>query len=132
MANKRSKIGKIIIPIGMKPRPRPHEIEVAEILATHFKVDVEFVPTTKRSTPDFLIDGILWELKSPQGKGKNNIQRQLQYASHQSSNVIIHAGRSKMHANKIRREVEYQFKIIKSVERLLYIAKDKKVIEIKR
>jgi hypothetical protein len=132
MGNKKNKPGKIIIPVGMKPRPRPHEIEVAEILAEHFKVDVEFVPTTERSTPDFLINGVLWELKSPQGKGKNNIQRQLQYASRQSSNVIIHAGRSKMHASKIRREVEYQFKIVKSAERLLYVSKDKKVVEIKR
>lgn len=114
----------------MKPRPRQHEIEVAEILAGHFKTDIEFIPTTNRNTPDFLIDGVLWELKSPTGTGKNNIQRQLQYASHQSSNVIIHAGRSKIHGAKIKREVERQFKIIKSVKRLLFISKDKKVIEI--
>ncbi|MGI9027412.1 MAG: hypothetical protein ACR2FM_01020 [Candidatus Saccharimonadales bacterium] len=132
MVIKKNKPGKIIIPVGMKPRPRQHEIEVAEVLAEHFKVDVEFVSATKRSSPDFLIDGILWELKSPQGTGKNNIQRQLQYASRQSKNVIIHAGRSKMHANKIRREVEYQFRIITSVKRLLYISKDKKVVEIER
>ncbi len=116
----------------MKPRPRQHEIDVAEILAEYFRVDVEFVPTANRNTPDFLIDDALWELKSPQGKGKNNIQRQLQYASHQSSNVILDASRSKMHANKIRREAEYQFKIIKSVQRLMFVSKDKKVFEIKR
>ena len=102
------------------------------MLAEHFKVDVEFVPTTERNTPDFLIDGVLWELKSPQGKGKNNIQRQLQYASHQSPNAILDASRSKMHATKIKREVEYQFKIIRSVKRLLFVSKDKKVVEIKR
>ncbi|MGB4799988.1 MAG: hypothetical protein WBP03_00495 [Candidatus Saccharimonadales bacterium] len=130
--DRKSKSGKIIIPTGMKPRPRAHEIDVAEVLAEYFGVDVEFVPTTEQNTPDFLIDGILWELKSPQGKGKNNIQRQLQYASHQSVNVIIDANRSKMHKNKIRREVEYQFKIIKSVKRLLFVSKDKKVVEIKR
>lgn len=84
MASKRNKPGKIIIPVGMKPRPRQHEIEVAEILAEYFKLDVEFVPTTNRNTPDFLIDGVLWELKSPQGKGKNNVERQLKYALHQS------------------------------------------------
>ncbi len=126
------KPGKIIIPVGMKPRPRQHEIEVAEILAGHFGVDVEFIPTTNRSTPDFLIDGILWELKSPTGTGKNNIERQLKYAWHQSPNVIIHAGRSKMHGAKIRREVERQFRIVKSVKRLLFISKDDKVVEIKR
>jgi len=101
---KKSKSGKIIIPVGMKPRPRPHEIEIAEILAKHLKTDIEFIPTTNRNTPDFLIDGTLWELKSPQGTGKNNIQRQLQYAVRQSSNVILDANRSKMHVNKIKRE----------------------------
>lgn len=132
MIRKKKEAGKIIIPVGMKPRPRQHEIEVAETLAEHFKTDVEFVPTTERNTPDFLIDGVLWELKSPQGRGKNNIQRQLQYASHQSSNVIIDASRSKMHASKIKREVRYQFKIVKAVKRLLYISKNKEVIEIFR
>ena len=129
---RKSKSGNIIIPAGMRPRPRQHEIDVAEVLAEHFKIDVEFVPTTEHNTPDFLIDGTLWELKSPQGKGKNNIQRQLQYASHQSTNVILDASRSKIHSSKIRREVEYQFKIIKSVKRLLFVSKEKKVVEIKR
>jgi hypothetical protein len=128
----KSKSGKIIIPVGMKPRPRQHEIDVAEVLAKHFKANVEFVPTTEQNTPDFLIEGVLWELKSPQGTGKNNIQRQLQYASHQSPNVILDSTRSKMHATKIKREVEYQFKIIRSVKRLLFVSKDKKVFEIER
>ena len=127
---KKSKSGKIIIPVGMKPRPRPHEIEIAEILAKHLKTDIEFIPTTNRNTPDFLIDGTLWELKSPQGTGKNNIQRQLQYAVRQSSNVILDANRSKMHVNKIKREVEHQFKIIRSVKRLMFVSKDKTVIEL--
>ncbi|HMM62021.1 MAG TPA: hypothetical protein PKC86_00505 [Candidatus Saccharibacteria bacterium] len=121
--------GKIIIPTGLKPSPRWHEIKVAKILAVHFRTNVEFILTSKRTTPDFLINGVEWELKSPQGTGKNNIQRQLQQASHQSRSVIIYAGRSKMHATKIRREVEHQFKIIKSIKRLIFISKDSKVVE---
>lgn len=81
MVKRKPQAGKIIIPSGMKPRPRQHEIDVAGVLAEHFKVDVEFMLTTERKSPDFLIDGVLWELKSPQGSGKNNIQRQLKYAS---------------------------------------------------
>jgi len=132
MARKKKEVGKIIIPVGMKPRPRQHEIEAAEILAQHFKTDIEFIPTADRTTPDFLIDDILWELKSPQGTGKNNIQRQLQYASHQSVNIIIHASRSKMHSARIRREVERQFNIVRSVKRLVFISKDGEIIEMKR
>lgn len=116
----------------MIPRPRSHELNVAEVLADHFRVDIEFVPTTERNTPDFLIDGVFWELKSPQGRGKNNIQRQLQHAKDQSVNVIIDASRSKKHPSKIKREVEYQFRLVKSVKRLLFISKNRKVVEIKR
>lgn len=132
MNNNKSGVGKVIIPANVYPLPRQHEIDVATILAEQLKTDVEFAPTTDRNTPDFLIKGILWELKSPQGNGKNNIQRQLQYASHQSANVIISAARSKMHPVKIKREIESQFKVIKTVERLLFVSKDKKVIEIYR
>lgn len=132
MANKRNESGKIIIPVGMKPRPRPHEIEAAEILAKHFRVDIEFVPTTDRNTPDFLIDDVLWELKSPQGKGKNNIQRQLKYASKQSKNIIISASRSKLHINKIKGELTIQFQKTRSIKQLLLIDKTSKVIEITR
>lgn len=96
------------------------------------KADVEFVPRSNQQTPDFLIDGVLWELKSPQGKGKNNIERQLKYALHQSANVILDASRSKLHPDKIKRDAEYQFRILKPIKRLLFVPKDKKVIEIKR
>ena len=46
---RKSKSSKIIIPAGMRPRPRQHEIDVAEVLAEHFNIDVEFVPTTERN-----------------------------------------------------------------------------------
>ena len=116
----------------MKPKPRDHERDAAEVLALHFNTSVEFLPRTNGKTADFIIDGVTWELKSPTGTGKHNIKRQLQYAKHQSVNVIIDANRSKLHKDKIRREVEYQFGIVKSVKRLLFISKDKKVVEIKR
>lgn len=116
----------------MKPRPEPHEIHVAGILADHFKTDIEFVLRSNQRTPDFLIDGVVWELKSPTGTGKNNIQRQLQDARHQSKNVIIDASRSKMHGTKMRKQAEYQFKIVRSVKRLLFVSEAGKVFELTR
>lgn len=132
MTQKKRLTSKIIIPVGMKPGPSQYELDVSGILAKHFGANVEFVPRNTRTTPDFLINNVQWELKSPQGKGKNNIQRQLQYAAHQSANVIIYAGRSKIHGNKIKREVEYQFRVVKSVKRLLFISKSGKVFELNR
>ena len=132
MIKKKQQTAKVITPAGMKPKPRQHERDAAEILALHFNTFVEFLPRANGKSADFIIDGVIWELKSPTGTGKHNIKRQLQYAKHQSVNVIIDAGRSKLHKAKIRREVEYQFGIVKSVKRLLFISKDKNVVEIKR
>ena len=132
MIRKKKETGRIILPAGMKPRPEEHELHVASILSEHYRTDVEFLPRANQRTPDFVIDGVVWELKSPTGTGKNNIQRQLQDAHRQSKNVIIDASRSKMHATKIRRQVEHQFKIVKSVKRLLFVSKSGKVYEITR
>jgi len=123
---------RIIIPPGLRPRPEPHELKAAVILSEYFDLAVEFVPRSNMPTADFLIDGVTWELKSPTGTGKNNIQRQLQDAHRQSINVIIDSSRSKLHGTQIRRQVEYQFKIVKSIKRLLFISKSGKVFEITR
>ena len=129
---KNPQIGRIIMPPGMKPRPEDHEIYVAGVLAVYFKADVEFIPRSNQRTPDFLIQGKVWELKSPTGTGKNNIQHQLQEAHGQSANVVLDASRSKMHPEEIRRRTEHQFKIIKSVKRLIFIPKDGEPLEIYR
>ena len=120
------------MPPGMKPRPEDHEIYVAGILAEYFKADVEFVPRSNLQTPDFLIKGKVWELKSPTGTGKNNIQHQLQEAHSQSVNGILDASRSKMHPDEIKRRTEHQFKIVKSIKRLIFVPKDGQPLEIKR
>lgn len=132
MTKKRQQKTQVITPVGMKPKPRDHERDVAEILAVYFSSSVEFIPTTEHRTPDFLIDGVLWELKSPQGSGKNNVQRQLKYASKQSENIIISAKRSKLHINKIKGDLTIQFKKTRSIKRLLLVDKAGHVIEITR
>jgi hypothetical protein len=132
MLNKVRKVGKIIIPSNMKPRPEQHEIHVASILAKYFKTDIEFIPRSNMPTPDLLINGVMWELKSPTGTGKNNVQRQLQEARRQSSNIIIDATRSKMHTSRIKRQAEYQFKVIRPIKQLLFVSKTGNVYEITR
>lgn len=95
---------RVIIPVGMKPSPASYEIGAAELLAKFFKADVEFILRANLKTPDFKINGIMWELKSPTGSGRNNIERQLQTGLKQSPNIIFDARRSKVHIAKIRSE----------------------------
>ncbi|MCL2038407.1 hypothetical protein FWG86_00680 [Candidatus Saccharibacteria bacterium] len=121
---------QVIIPAGIIPFPEQFEITAANLLADFFKTDVEFVKRSGHKTPDFCIDGIHWELKSPTGRGKHNIQHQLQAAARQSPNVILDSRRSKVHQSKIKREAEYQFRIIKRAKRLVVITKSGQVLEI--
>lgn len=121
---------RVIIPEGLKPLPARYELSAADILATFFQTDVEFIPRSNQKTPDFLIDGRKWELKSPTGKGKNNIQHQLQAGLKQSDNIIFDARRSKISIIKIRGELNRQFHLSKNIRRLVLIQKDKSVIEL--
>lgn len=123
---------KVIIPVGLKPFPARYEISAASLLANYFKANVEFIPRSNHKTPDFLIDGLKWELKSPTGSGRHNIRHQLQGAVQQSHFIIFDARKSKIHMTKIRHELAYQFKLAKNVKRILLIDKSKKIIELQK
>lgn len=60
--------------------PNMEEIGVAQLLLDYFKKDITFVKTGSSKTADFLIGNQYWELKSPEGKGKNVIEHQIQRA----------------------------------------------------
>ena len=49
----------------------------AYILIDFFNSDIKFVVRNDNKTPDFLIKGKYWELKSPTGNGKYNLQHAL-------------------------------------------------------
>lgn len=122
----------VIVPPNVNPRPEVHELRVARILSRHFDAAVEFIPRSNVRTADLLIHGITWEIKSPTGSGKNNIQHQMQDASHQSVNVVIDASRSKIHGTKIKSQVAHQFKIIRSLKKVIIISKQGVVFELRR
>ena len=122
----------VIVPKDVFPKPSTREISAAYILLGYFKTDIKFVPRSNQKTPDFLIEKKFWELKSPTGNGKYNLQHTLRNAAKQSENIIIDARFSKIHINKIKNELDYQFKHSKNIRRLLLIDKQKNIIEILR
>lgn len=132
MKSRNSVAYHVVIPTGLKPSPARYEITAAELLANHFHTDVEFILRSNYQTPDFRIDDIEWELKSPTGAGKNNIERQLQAALRQSHCIVFDARRSKIHILKIKAELNRQFQLTQSIRRLILIDKNKSVIELTR
>lgn len=121
----------IIIPVGMKPRPKIHEETAADILASHFKSDVHFIETASRGTPDVSIKGIKWEIKSPIGNSANNIQKNMREASAQSENIVIDLRRSKLHQTRALGYIKQFTERYKKLKRVLVITKSKHILTIK-
>lgn len=115
----------IVIPVGMKPRPKIHEETAADILANHFKSDALFIETGSQGTPDVSIQGIEWELKSPVGSSANNIQKNMREAAAQSENVVIDLRRSKLHQTRAVGYIKQFTERYKKLKRVLVITKSK-------
>ena len=122
----------VIIPHSYYPKPSVEEMTAADILVDFFKANVTFVKRNIGKTPDFLINNTFWELKSPTGSGKHNIQHNLQDAANQSDHVVLDGRKSKLHPSKLNNEVQYQFEMIKKIKRLIFINKSGKAIELSR
>jgi hypothetical protein len=122
----------VYVPNDIKPYPEEHERTAARIIADFFHSDAIFIKRTSRKTPDIRVDNLYWEIKSPTGKGKHNIQHRLQNAAEQSENIVLDARRSKIHHLKIKNEAIRQFSLIKKAKRLILITKTGKAIELKK
>ena len=106
-------------------------MSAAYILLNYFKTDIKFVPRSNQKTPDFLINGLHWELKTPVGTGKYNIQHLLHSVIQQSKNIIVDARYSKMHLSRIVSELKRHSTLTtKGINNLIVITKGKKILVI--
>ncbi len=114
---------QVIIPSDINPLPETHEVSAAQLVSSFLGSDAEFIVRTNYKSPDVKIGGVFWEIKSPTGTGKRNIERQLQLAMKQSENIVFDARRSKIHISKIRNKLVYQANLTKRLKKLLLITK---------
>ena len=97
--------------------------------------NVDLIPASQVKgihTPDISIDGVLWEIKSPTGNGKNTIKHTLQNASHQSNNVIVDLRRCKMPENQAIKDLEQHFMLSKRIRRMKIISNEEKIIDFQK
>ncbi len=129
MPKPKTKAGKIVIPNGVYPEK--HELATANVF-TKLGVDVEFLAPsqTKHSrTPDVLIDGVVWEMKSPIGSSRYTIQNQFKRAAQQSRNLILDSRRIKLQSKYIEKEVAKQLSLRRSIRKLKLITKTGSIID---
>ena len=122
----------VIVPSGVFPKPSKKELSAAYILSDFFETNVKFIPRDNCKTPDLLIDYTEWELKSPTGNGKRNLQHTINRAIKQSHYIIIDARFSKIHISQIESYLSNEIKRNRQIKRILVINKKKDVVEIFR
>ena len=124
---------QINIPPNLDNPPEENEIQIAQIIAMHYNTSVDFlrpVDDYKRKTPDIVLNGQLWEIKSPKGKSRNTIGRQMKRAVKQSKNIIVDGRRSPLVDDVIKSELIKQCAERRSLKKLIFISKKQLVIEI--
>ena len=127
----RMKKGKII-PNGVSLEK--HENETI-VFFTELGYDIELIPPSnspKSKTPDFLMNGVAWEMKSPHGKTKTSLEHAMKKASKQSANIIIDLSHSKIEENIAIKEIEKRFEQTNSCRKLKIITKSHVLLEYKK
>lgn len=111
--------------------PWPHEMRVAKIFADagYF---VEFLPESHIHTADILLNGVDFEIKSPENARAITLERAIKKALKQSRNIIIDSSRMKGHRDDIlRKYLIQQAQIRKQIKRMYLVTKHGRIIDIK-
>lgn len=125
--------GKVDISKLSSP-PEKHEINVANLFSD-LGYDVTFIKASNIPdihTPDILMDGVEWEIKSPLGKGKHTIERNIKNALLQSNNIIFDLRRINIPEDKCISRLKNEFKIRKEIHRLYIIKMNSDMILLTR
>ena len=118
----------------LKIPPERHELDVARYFSD-LGYDIEFIPPSNIPdihTPDIKMDGVEWEIKSPQGKSKNTIEKNIKRALLQSPYIIIDLKRVNLPIDYCIAQAKLQFEKRPSIKKLYIIKKDRTHILYKR
>lgn len=110
-----------------------HEFQTVKLLLK-YGYNIELIPASLTKgvhTPDIVIDGVYWEMKSPTGSSKNTIKHTMQNAAHQASNVIIDLRRCKLSQELAIKEIKQRYKLSKRIAHIIIITKELKLIDLR-
>lgn len=127
-----TKCGEIVIRNGADPWP--HEIKTAEALA---KAGYFVVFTTKsnvqhRKSADVLMNGILYEMKSPTSSHLSVVEKNIKKAMSQSMHIVFDSKRMKnVKDHQVLHELEKQLIENRKIKTLLFVDKKRAVHRLK-
>lgn len=111
-----------------------HENETI-VFFTELGYDIELIPPSNSpgsKTPDFMMSGVAWEMKSPQGKSKTSLEHIFRKAIKQSENIIIDLSHSKLKEEIAIKEIERRFKQTSSCRKLKIITGSHRLLEYRK
>lgn len=124
--------GKITIHAGSEVWP--HELKTAEALILA-GFNVEFVPksnTVHRYSADALIDGVLYEMKSPVSSHLSVVDKNIKKALSQSCNIVFDSKRMKdAKDSQIVHELEKSVTSRRKIKSLIFVDKKRVVHRLK-
>jgi hypothetical protein len=126
---------KVTIPGNLDNPPEQHEVDAAWILAKHYDCEVSFLKAVDSymiKSPDISMDQVSWKIKSPQGKSKYTVRRQLGRASKQSKYIVFDGRRTSLSDDILINRLRDELKERHSIKRIVFINKSAEVLEILR
>lgn len=112
----------------------PQELETAQAYAASGK-RVHFVRKNdqyRARSADAVIDGVVWEMKSPKADNIRAIDRNVRRALKQSCNVIIDSKRMKKVSDvQIEKKLRSLATELNSLKRLQFVNRKREIIDIK-
>ncbi len=112
-----------------------HELQIAEIIARESGKKVEIVPRVtfpqNIQTPDYLIDGVKFDLKTPRGNGKNTLYGMIKSKKRQANNFIICADQTALSIEDIEEQVKgiYSSRHTSFVDKIVLV-KNGKIVKV--
>ena len=124
--------GKIVIASGVNVWP--HELETAKALAKA-GMEVEFLVRRegqRETSADVIIDGVEWEIKSPESDKTKVIEKNIRKALKQADCVVFDSRRmKKLPDATIEREVRKWSGELRSLRRMIYVNRRGDILVIK-
>ena len=110
--------------------PEKHEFETAKYFADRGKKIVFIKPSAVPGvhTPDILMDGQEWEIKSPDGSSKRTIETNFRKAIKQSRYIIFDLRRIKLPEKNCIAQLEKEFNSRPYLKKLYIIKKNGELI----
>jgi hypothetical protein len=111
-----------------------NEAKVAQVLSVYLHADVKLLKPINRfrvSTPDYVINGEFYELKTITSHKVNKIEDRAFNAEHQAENIVIDIRKTTIHYRRASQMIKKIISGKNHIRRVLLITKekDKKVLD---